>query len=127
MRRQSKKFRSRALEVKALRQALIAEHPFCMGCGVNHHLACHEIAGGATRQAFLDQPCGILILCNYCNCGEFTDNTLWPKARQLALLKVLKPHWYDLKKFLSIYRPNAPLAITEEEVEEYAKDFRSGL
>ena len=127
IRRQSKKFKERAEDVKALRRSLLNDHRSCMICGSMYELACHEIAGGPLRQTFLDKPFGILILCARCNCHTVTDRAVWPQARQLALLKFLRPGWYDLEAFNWTVNPRAPNRITQDEVDVYLKEFEDGV
>lgn len=122
MRSRSSKTSQREAEAKPVRDALRYEFPFCWGCGVQSWRLCvHEIAGGPHRQAFLDEPCGLLVLCWSCNCGPFHDRSLWPQARQLALLRSINPAAYDLERFNWIVNPRAPNRITQEEVDGYAR------
>ena len=79
-------------------------------------LCCHEILNGPLRQACLDQPQSILVLCWLCNQEEVTNKQRWPEARQLAVLKYNSPEDYDLIAHNLLANPNAPNRITPEEV-----------
>ena len=97
-----------------------------MVCDVSNHVApaflsalcCHEIAGGPTRSKFLDEPCGILVVCWYCNGEQLEDKKLWPRSKQLALLNRVRPGWYDLDRFCNLAYGNTT-AITPQEVNEW--------
>lgn len=126
MRRVSQKRASREREAKPFRDALIKSIGRCQGCGKRHapwqdlsRLCVHEIAGGPLRQKSLDKPYAVLVLCWGCNGGPFEDKSIWPQARQLALLQDQRPDDYDLVAFNYLVNPNAPNRITQEEVDEY--------
>jgi hypothetical protein len=119
MRPQSKKFRKRADEARPVRNDLKSRFPFCWACGEITTVCVHEIAGGPNRQKFLDEPCGLLVLCYPCNTGPLHDRSLWPQARQLALLWSVNPEAYDLTRFNLLVNPRAPHRITQEEVDVF--------
>lgn len=60
-----------------------------------------------------------LVVCYGCNSNELIDSRLWPRARQLALLKLRHPESYDLAAFNHLVNPRAPFRITGEEVGFY--------
>jgi len=90
----------------------------------SNQLCCHEIANGPLRQAALDQPYAILVLCFHCNQSEVMDKANWPQARQLAVLKTFSPEHYDLQAFNFLVNPNAPNRITQEEVDEWIESSK---
>ena len=125
----SRKRTKRNRESKQLRQQLIRDYGFCMCCDATttnryipaHFLSlcCHEIAGGPHREAFLDQPCGILVVCLWCNGNDLEDHSLWPRAKQLALIKQHGGGYYDLGRWCGI--------LGREEVEEGEVEFWRGV
>ncbi len=131
MRQFSKKRAKRNRDCKQLRKQLIQDYGFCLCCDASYgpvptflaHLCCHEIAGGIHREAFLDQPCGILVVCASCNTGPLEDHSLWPWARQLALLKHHGGAHYDLGRWNGIISREA---VTEEEVESWREVLYPG-
>ena len=118
-------------EVKKGRDELLSETGACMICGASpwnprldkprelSELCVHEIAGGPLRGRALDCRFACLVLCAFCNQHEVTDLGKWPVSRQLAVLKRWRPEDYDLVAFNELVNPNAPLAVTEEEVNEW--------
>jgi hypothetical protein len=124
--------RRRMAEAKAVRVRLIGDAGKCEICGHGprrpwrdkplecSRLCCHEIAGGPDRERFLDLPFGLLILCWWCNSEVVEDKKLWPRARQLALLKKRRPWDYDLILFNKTVNPRAPRAIEPVDVEGWA-------
>lgn len=76
----------------------------------------HEIAGGPLREKARDKRYAVLGLCSECH-RIIHDETGWPRARQLALIKRSRPLDYDLAAFNKLvgYGPNR---ITEEDVDE---------
>lgn len=114
-----------------LRRRLVNEAGCCMNCGYSpknpnpelpiqcSKLSCHEIARGKYRQSFLNESCGLLVLCSYCNCHVFDDASQWPEARQLAMLATRRPDLHNLKRFNQIVNPNAPNRVTKAEIEDF--------
>lgn len=128
IRQVSSKRRKIMNEVRPLRESLIRESGKCMACSVSMShasLSCHEILNGSLREKTLGEPCSLLVLCWDCNSNKMTDKSLWPVARQLALLQEISPEHYDLKRFNWLRNPNAPNYITQEEVDEYRGQFES--
>jgi hypothetical protein len=122
---------SRETDARPLRQALVQRHGKCMVCQHSplnpwrdkplecSRLCCHEIKGGPWRQIFLDQPCGILVVCWHCNSEVLEDKALWTEARQLALLRSKSPD-YDLVKYNELVNKQAPNRVTPEDVAKYS-------
>lgn len=120
----------REAEAKPFRTQLVATIGQCESCGCSPakkrgrmasmaKLAVHEIASGPYRQAALDQPYAVLVLCWECNSGPFQNRKEWPEARQLALLARRRPADFDLAKYLDLTSPNAPRRIEIGEVLEW--------
>ena len=132
MRRQSAKNRKREAAARPIRQAMVAAAGKCEICGTfpekpkyripDLNLLCvHEIAcGSANRWKFLTAEFGTLVLCFYCNGEVVTDKSVWPEARQLALLKHRRPSQYDLVAYNHLYNPNAPRRIEQHEVDHFS-------
>ncbi len=118
--------------VGPIRSALIRAHPTCMICGCSGRrpnrrlppeqsaLCCHEIANGPLRDAALDKPFAILVLCWHHN-QKMHDKQTWPEARQLAVLQRRTPHNYDLEKYNELVNPAAPNRITQAEVDAWRR------
>ena len=132
MRERSEKRRKRENAARPARQALIALVGECEMCGARpvqgstwagRRLCVHEIVGGPHRQALLDRRHSTLVLCWLCNGGPAEDKSLWPEARQLALLKRSRPEDYDLAAHNACINPRAPRRVTEEEVRIYLEQF----
>lgn len=127
LRRQSAKHRQRADECRDIRRELVLSVGRCEMCGhdpTNHkagaiawRLDAHEIANGPNRQKALDKPFALLVLCWLCNSEEATNKTVWPEARQLALLKTKRPWDYNLADYNALVNPRAPNGITAAEVD----------
>lgn len=118
MRRVSKLARKRQRGAAGFRKELIASVGKCEVCGRRRQLSCHEIAGGPDRQKALDKAYAILVLCWTCNQG-MEDRSVWPQARQLALLRHSRPNDYDLVAFNFLVNPRAPMRITADEVAQF--------
>lgn len=84
---------------------------------------CHEILCGGLRQKTLGEPCSLLVLCWEHNAGDFHRRQLWPHARQLALLQMRSPDRYDLTRFNWLRNPDAPLYVTQLEVDAYYEEL----
>lgn len=79
----------------------------------------HEIACGTHRQKALDKAFATLVLCWWCNGYVVVDKSVWPEARQLALLLREAPEDFDLAAYNALVNPRAPNRITLEEVHAY--------
>lgn len=90
-------------------------------------LAIHEISCGSTRLISLDKPYCWLCLCWYCNTHVVTSKRRWPPVRQLALQKWRASVWHDLPAYVALIHPNAPNAITAQEVEDEMAEIISEL
>lgn len=124
MRHMSNLRRRRFNKANEFRKELIASAGKCEACGTRRNLCCHEIAGGPDRQKALDQAYALLVLCYPCN--QLMENrSIWPQARQLALLKVSRPEQYDLVAFNFLVNPRAPNRITADEVVAYLEQLKS--
>jgi hypothetical protein len=84
----------------------------------------HHIAGGPYRKPTLCERSCCLVLCWKCHDKidsveqvEGTQDTfrVYPRARQLAMLKKSRPDHYCLETYNSIVRP----MVAEEDVEEW--------
>jgi len=131
MKRVSDKRRNRNAEAKPIRDGLIAKAGACMICGARpgmqngrmqqlNQLVCHEILNGPLRQASLDKPFAILVLCWGCNGTKVENKGEWPVARQLAVLHAKSPEDYDLVAFNQLRNPRAPNYITQSEVDAFS-------
>lgn len=106
MRHVSKKRARLMRSVTKLRQMIVERRgPRCQVCGKIRRVACHEITRGPDRQKALAAPWAILVVCGECNTGPLDDNVLWPKERQLALLRLQFPQDYSLDLFNRITAP----------------------
>ena len=129
----SKKRRERNMVARPIRERLIIKAQQCMVCGHSPKrpwpnlplevsgLSVHEIARGPLRNKALDQPCCCLVACWHCNSGILNDKSIWPEARQLAVLLHEAPDDFDLELYLKITSPNAPLRIEMAEVTQWWK------
>lgn len=131
MRRNTKRFLTRATEARPIRRRLIADAQSCQICGHSprrlwkdkprecSELCCHEIANGPLRQKALDKPFAILVLCSWCNQYVVADKGKWPESRQLATLQRRSPERYSLVDYNALVNPRAPNRITQEEVDAW--------
>ena len=131
MRRVSKRREKRNAEAKPIRERLIKHAGKCEICGHSpsfphagmpvelSYLCCHEIASGPLRDAALDKPYAILVLCWRCNQYEVEDRKRWPESRQLSVLQSVRPEDYDLIAYNHLVNPNAPNRIEQHEVEQW--------
>lgn len=88
----------------------------CEICGKTRvTLDVHEIARGQFRQAALDKPFAMLLLCRRCHekVGSTAD---WPESRQLAVLAKSRPAQFNLTAYLELTSPRAMRRIEIEEV-----------
>ena len=113
-----------------MRKRLREKHGECMICGSGptrplrsmlNDLCVHEIANGPNRQAALDKPFALLVLCFHCNGHVVTDKGQWPEARQLAVLLEKSPEDYDLVAYNHLVNPNAPRRIEQWEVDKWSR------
>lgn len=131
MRRNSPKRRAYNSEAAKVSVQLIHEVDHCEACGHGPRnrwpskpmqvsvLTPHEIGRGQFRRDCQGKRFATLVLCWGCNSLEFTDAEKWPVAKQLCLLKHVRPQDYDRAAFVSLLKPNAPRWITEEDVAEH--------
>jgi len=127
--RLSGKTRDRLAEARPVREALVAKAGKCYICGAFpgcrngrmselNQLAVHEIANGPLRMKAIDKPFATLVVCWHCN-GELNDKSVWPVARQLAVLQAKSPDDYDLVAFNYLANPKALNRWTQEEVDHW--------
>ncbi len=129
MRRVSEKTAARVAACQVFRELLVQEVGCCEICGhdpltirpgnIRWNLYCHEIARGADRLKALDKRFAILVVCHHCHMEWLDDAKEWPEAHQLASLKKSRPEDYDLTAYLRLKNPNAPAAITQDEVDAW--------
>ena len=116
LRRISKKRSALLRAIGPDRRAYIHEFGACVACGSKRALSVHEIACGAFRAKAFAEPCTWLCLCFACNSGPFTDYSVWPLERQLALKLRVDESRFDLEKFNAL-RGRASGAITMEDLQ----------
>lgn len=123
----------RDAEAKPFRDKLVKDVGECEYCGCSPtnrrgrmpelaRIAVHEIASGTHRAKAQDQPYAVLVLCWYCNGGQFQNRAEWPESRQLALLASHRPKDFDLTAYLKLTSPNAMQRITIEEVLQWMEE-----
>ena len=78
-------------EAKRLR----AEIDRCEVCQQRPANALHEIPRAGVRSYIVGNPACILGLCDP-GCHQLMDSQEWPKAKQVALLRLRRPHHFDL-------------------------------
>ena len=113
--------------MRSVRRDLVERIGRCECCGrraerwqdIHAVLHCHEILNGPLRDKTLDEPCSLLVTCWTCNSEKLTDKKEWPIERQLALILKSDPERFDLKRFLWLRNPNAPEAVTTEDIREW--------
>jgi hypothetical protein len=95
-----------------------AEFTRCMICG-KAASDTHEIPRGVHRKGALKHREAWLRLCRSCHneCGDYSK---WPIAKQYAVKKDNDPRFYN-RILLNRLRGRADEAISEEEVNQYAK------
>jgi ribosomal protein S14 len=121
MRAKSPVRRKRDAKAKPVRDALRALG-HCEICGVSRtRLDVHEICRGQFRQAALDKPFALLLLCRKCH-DEVGSAAVWPEARQLAVLAKSRPNDFSLADYLALTSPNAPRRIEISEILEYMEE-----
>ena len=123
MRQVSKKRAARNRECVAWRQQLIARVRRCEVCGRqpwlwDWYLCVHEIARGTNREKAIDQAYAVLVVDHKCH-EELGSKKEWPVSRQLWALRRSRPQDFDLAAYLALAHPNAPLAITPEEIDAW--------
>lgn len=135
MRRESQSTAKRNAESQKFRSSLKRRVGRCEVCGhdplrvssgfVRWALHVHEIRGNSQRSKCQDMPFGVLVVCSRCHMEHLSSsgpNAEYPEARQLAVLKRSRPGDYDLARYTEEFHPNAPLAITQEEVDGWLKN-----
>lgn len=112
-------------------KARVRRCEYCLKSREPEMLCCHEIARGGLRRKALMAPYAILVLCREPNwrTGEDCHKIVgeWPQARQLALLYLTRSGDYSLAAFNELVNPNAPLRITQDEVDVHIKDIFASL
>lgn len=107
-------------EATPWREELIREIGRCENCGrYAASIAPHEISRGNARAASLMNRATILVLCNAPrgarpSCHDEVGG--WPRARQLALLKRVRPNDYSLAEYHKVIRRKTP---DEDEVDRW--------
>lgn len=66
----------------------------------------------------IDLAFATLVVCWKCNL-EIEDRSIWPEARQLAILMSRAPDDYCLKSYNELVNPNAPNRIEQHEVDAF--------
>lgn len=113
--------RKREAEAKPVRDKL-RELGHCEICGSSRGvLDVHEIARGVHRQAALDKPFALLLLCRKCH-DEVGSAAKWPESRQLALLAQRRPKDFDLTAYLELTSPRAMRRIEIHEVLQWMEE-----
>lgn len=131
MRYRSRKTQERENQARPFRKQMVAAVGKCEICATSpqkpkhpieelNRLCCHEIANGPDRLKALDKPYAILVLCWSCNGNKVTDKSVWPEARQLALLKARRPKDFDLVAYNFLVNPRAPRRIEPHEIAEFS-------
>lgn len=120
MRPVSKKRQKLMREVKPIRDALREDVGRCEICdSPRGTLDVHEIARGVHREACLGERCALLVVCRACHDEKLSYASVWPEARQLAVLASSRPLDFNLTRFLAITTPNAPRRIEIAEITKY--------
>lgn len=116
MRKMSEKRRLRNLEAKPVRDKL-RELGECEICGTARgQLDVHEICRGVYREAALDKPFALLLVCRRCHEDKLSSAEEWPESRQLAVLAKSRPKDFSLADYIALTSPNAPRRIEIDEV-----------
>lgn len=119
MRNLSEKRRKRNLEAKPVRDTL-REIGKCEICGkTTGKLDVHEICRGVHREAALDKPFALLLVCRRCHEDKLGSASEWPEARQLAALAKSRPSQFNLQAYLELTSPRAMRRIEINEVLEW--------
>ncbi len=132
MRQFSKKTARRNAEARPFRRNLVKRIGRCEVCGhdplhvrpgaIRFALHVHEIRGNSQRSECQDKPYGVLVVCEWCHLAYLSSSAAtaeYPESRQLAILKRSRPAYYDLAAYLEAFHPNAPQAVTEDEVNRW--------
>jgi ribosomal protein S14 len=113
--------KKREAEAKPVRDAL-RTLGHCEICGDSRsHLDVHEICRGSYRQAALDKPFALLLVCRKCH-EELGSAKEWPEARQLSVLAKSRPSQFNLLAYLALTSPKAPRRIEIEEIMEFMEE-----
>jgi len=121
MRHRSKKTAARERACRPFCTQFRSDVDYCELCGNKftsygyRRFEQHEIAGGPLREKARDKRYAILGLCYDCH-RRITNETGWPRARQLAILKRSRPTDYDLAAFNALVGFGKH-RITEEDVD----------
>lgn len=78
----------------------------------------HHIMRGPLRQKSTGKRFATLILCRKCHMERIHGNENWPEARQLALLKRVRPGDYDLSAYNAI-KGYGPERIAEADIAKW--------
>ncbi len=130
LKKESAKHKARREEAREWRKSR-TEGSSCWICGTSekkrkhpireHNNICvHEIAGawGANRQKAIDKGHSTIVCCWKCNL-DLEDRSVWPEARQLAVILKHAPDDYDLVAHNSLVNDNAPNRVTQCEVLDF--------
>lgn len=122
MRTCSTKRAARLAEVRGPRLEFARSVGWCEGCCKPRKswrvCAVHEIARGPDRHKAQDKAYATLLLCDP-GCHQTVGE--WPRAKQLALLKLRRPRDYDL----SAYNSLVGRQICEDEVDFWWRKWRA--
>ena len=105
---------------KAAREELRGRIKACEFCG-KRRFVLHEIPRAGVRSHVIGLPSCILGLCDP-GCHERIGNG-WPKAKQLALLRLRRPADFDLET----YNHWAVARVTEDDVAEWTEKVKEEL
>lgn len=109
-------------EARGFRAAFAKRVRWCEGCcrPRKHWARCavHEIARGPDRHKAQDKTYAILLLCDP-GCHQSVGE--WPRAKQLALLKLRRPREYDL----AAYNALVGRQIADSDVDVYWRKWRA--
>ena len=104
MRRVSLKRQKLLRKVGPIRDAFRVELAICERC-LRRSPILHEIARGCTRSQSLTARFAILGLCDP-GCHQIVGE--WPRARQLALVRLRRPNDFDLEAYWELIRRRSP-------------------
>lgn len=95
MKRKSPRRAQREADQHDDRERLRAEIDRCEVCQERPANALHEIPRAGVRSYIVGNPACILGVCDP-GCHQLMDSKEWPKAKQVALLRLRRPHHFDL-------------------------------
>jgi hypothetical protein len=119
LKRISAKRKEMLAAAKAVRDQIRASIRGCEFCG-KRQFALHEIPRAGVRSYVIGLPSCILGLCDP-GCHQSVGN--WPKAKQLALLKIKRPGDFDL----DVYNRWAVSRVIDEDVAAWLEAVRYEL